>query len=737
MQQGSTRHSLPKVTQAQKDLNLDITTLFDDQKPIEASGQPPPQEEQREKAKTPLPGKGFRITGVGLGIAAAAFFAGRLSTKLSQPKPGAATANRTADGAEIRDILLTPEEAIQRAKAGDFKPEVYEQQNLAGNSFRYSFERKDPGAAPSEVALRGIENGETRVHFISQLRELKFNVKEKSFPLGGDQDKRQWIQTFTSLALYVAIFGLVTYSMRKALGGTDKVIQHIDTPEERFKNIGGLAHVCSELEELREKIKLVKQGADNVKLPRGILLSGAPGTGKTLIARALAGEADGPFVSVNVGEMGSMFVGVLPKRVANSFREARRGRDLETRKLRKQKGATGKEQGVCILYLDEFDSIGISRAGEDNFGMSGDSVSREYRNTVNVLLAEMDNVAKERNQNLIVVASTNQAELLDPALLRPGRFSRILEVPLPRTSEQRLDILQKLLANTKSLEGVTLEDPETLKSIAKITAGKTGDHLRAILEEAADLAHREDRTVLHDVDLYEAFQRQLLGRVEESNMPPAKKRLVAYHEHGHAAIALARGISALVVSTLPRGGTAGRVVLDMDATATPPLSLQDLSDALLVSAGGRAAEIEMLGRGAMTDGARADLETIRSVCFHILSNGMFRSAYALNLDGIEPKDLPPSHQEMIDSIVDKAVATARSVIAVIGNERMELLVRDSLRLGRELIGSDAAKFYIERIPSEIRTKIAAITEEFANWLCSEPTAQTQIPMTHTPDKITA
>jgi cell division protease FtsH len=346
-------------------------------------------------------------------------------------------------------------------------------------------------------------------------------------------------------------------------------------PAVRFSDVAGMDEVKEALTEtvefLRNPERFRRLGG---RPPRGVLLTGAPGTGKTLLARAVATEAGVPFLSASGSGFQEMFVGVGASRVRSLFAQARR-------------------QTSCIIFIDEIDAVGRAR------GRSGDSAALDHDQTLNQLLVEMDGF--DPSLGLVVIASTNRVEVLDPALLRPGRFDRQIMVPLPdlRGRQEILEVHARPLV---------LEDGLDLGQIAKVTPGFSGAELANLLNEAAILAAREGARAVDFEHVDKARDKVLMGAERKSLLlQPDERRATAIHEAGHVAVALAAKYADPVhkVSILPRGRSLGVTQSLPERDRLLPTK-EFLEDQICVLMGGRAAEIVMLG--TMTAGAADDIQ---------------------------------------------------------------------------------------------------------------------------------
>jgi cell division protease FtsH len=344
-----------------------------------------------------------------------------------------------------------------------------------------------------------------------------------------------------------------------------------------FKDVAGNDESKQDLEEVVEFLKYPKKFEGvGAKIPKGVLLIGPPGTGKTMLARAVAGEANVPFFSISGSEFVEMFVGVGASRVRDLFNKA-------------------KKNAPCIIFIDEIDAVGRRRGS----GMGGGHDEREQ--TLNQILVEMDGF--EQGQNVIVLAATNRADVLDPALLRPGRFDRRVNIDLP-DRKAREAILKVHFKDKPVSKDVDLD------SLAAKTAGSSGADLANIANEAAIMAARHNRKVIENEDVVSAFEKVAIGPERKSKvMSEKEKELTAYHEAGHAVVGHVLPDSDMVhkVTIIPRGPTGG-VTWFIPPEDKSYHSIIEYKDVLARMLGGRIAEELIYGGDRVTTGAGSDLQ---------------------------------------------------------------------------------------------------------------------------------
>lgn len=384
----------------------------------------------------------------------------------------------------------------------------------------------------------------------------------------------------------VLIGGLIFFMLRQAQGSNNQAMAFGksrarlfsgDKPSITFEDVAGAEEAKEELAEvvefLKEPEKFIQLGA---RIPKGVLLVGSPGTGKTLLAKAVAGEAGVPFFSISGSEFVEMFVGVGASRVRDLFSQAKR-------------------HSPCIIFIDEIDAVGRQRGA----GLGGSHDEREQ--TLNQILVEMDGF--DTDTNIIVVAATNRPDILDPALLRPGRFDR--RVVLDRPDVKGREAILKV-----HVRGKPLAADVDLSTISKVTPGFVGADIENMVNEAAILAARKNKKTINDRDFQDAIERILLGPERKSRViSKHEQRITAYHEAGHAIAGylLPNSDPVRKVTIIPRGMTGGSTLFIPEHEVNY-ITRSRLKDQVVVTLAGRAAEEIVFGE--ITTGAASDLEQV-------------------------------------------------------------------------------------------------------------------------------
>ncbi len=395
--------------------------------------------------------------------------------------------------------------------------------------------------------------------------------------------------------IFLAIIGMVfqMVNQRKNINDfTQSQAQEINEIDVKFDDVAGLKNAKQDLQEIVDFLKnperFNKLGA---KVPKGALLVGAPGCGKTLLAKAVAGEAGVPFFSCSASEMVQMFVGVGAARVRSLFEKA-------------------NKRAPAIIFIDEIDAIARARTGLNSLGSND-----EREQTINQLLTEMDGF--KTNTGVIVLAATNRVDVLDPAILRPGRFDRQIQVELPDFKD-RIEILKVHTRNKPLIENFNVE------SIAKMTIGFSGADLANLANEAAIWAARNQKDDISEEDFHSALDKITLGERRDIIVSEQKKLITAYHEAGHALVALITGLydNIRTVSIVPRGKTGGVTIFEPkeDDVDSGLLTKEYLEKQLAVALGGRVAEEIVFGSEQITTGASADITMVQNIARHMVTH---------------------------------------------------------------------------------------------------------------------
>jgi cell division protease FtsH len=469
-----------------------------------------------------------------------------------------------------------------------------------------------------------------------------------------DSNSSTWVNLGITLIPIILIIAFFYFMMRQAQGQGNQAMNFgksrarlygSDKKKVTFKEVAGADEAKQELQEIVEFLKYPsKFEALGAKIPKGVLLFGPPGTGKTLLARAVAGEAGVPFFSIAGSDFVEMFVGVGASRVRDLFMKA-------------------KKNAPCIIFIDEIDAVGRQRGT----GMGGGHDEREQ--TLNQILVEMDGF--EQGTNVIVMAATNRPDVLDPALLRPGRFDRRVTLDSP-DYRSRLAILEV------HSNGKPLDKSADLDEIAKKTPGFSGADLENLLNEAAILAARQDQKKINRKDLNSSVEKVLMGPERKTHvMNPKEKEITAFHEAGHAIVAhiLPNAHPVNKVSIISRG-RAGGFTWQLPEDDRHLTSVSDFKDDLAVMLGGRIAEKIIFGD--ITTGASNDLQKATQTARHmIMDNGMSKKlgnrVFGTGSDQVflgrelgEPRNYSEEIAGIIDeevsSLIDEAAKRAGEVI---------------------------------------------------------------------------
>ncbi len=488
---------------------------------------------------------------------------------------------------------------------------------------------------------------------------------------------------------YLLIFGLVIFMLRQmqqggnrafAFGKSKAKLLAGDTPKITFADVAGCDEAKQELEEiidfLKDPQKFQRLGG---RLPKGALLVGPPGTGKTLLAKAVAGEAGRPFFSMSGSDFVEMFVGVGASRVRDLFEQ-------------------GKAHAPCIIFIDEIDAVGRHRGA----GLGGGHDEREQ--TLNQLLVEMDGF--ESNDGVILLAATNRPDILDPALLRPGRFDRQIVVDMPDLKGRE----QILRVHTRK---IPLASDVNLEPIAKGTPGLAGAELANIVNEAALLAARRNKPQVDMQDLEDAKDKVMLGLERKSRVfSDEERRLVAYHEAGHALVALSvPGADPLhKVTIIPRGRSLGLTAY-LPEEELHKYTKQSILSRLAMAYGGRVAEQLVFGPDKVTPGAAQDIQQATNIARRMVTQFGMSDAIGpiavgdreqeifLGREIVQRREISDSTAQLVDEEVKRILTNAFTDATRILTERRPALDRlAAALLERETLDRDEVELVVAGKP---------------------------------------
>lgn len=537
----------------------------------------------------------------------------------------------------LKKIPITT--AVQEANAGK-----YEKITVTGNQL--------------DITKKGESKPSLKTYLEpnATLKDEGFNYSKVEInTTSASSGSSEWINLAGTIIPVVLIGAFLYFMLRSAQGQGNQALSFgksrarlygNEKDKVTFKEIAGSDEAKQDLEEVVEFLKYPKKFAGmGARIPKGVLLVGPPGTGKTLLSRAVAGEANVPFFSISGSEFVEMFVGVGASRVRDLFAKA-------------------KKNAPCIIFVDEIDAVGRRRGS----GMGGGHDEREQ--TLNQILVEMDGF--EQGENVIVLAATNRADVLDPALLRPGRFDRRVNIDLP--DRKAREAILKV-----HFEKKPLAKNVDLSSLAGKAAGSSGADLANIANESAIIAARNSHNEITQADVTEAFERVAIGPERKSKvMTEADKVTTAYHEAGHALVGHVLPDSDPVhkVTIIPRGGTGG-VTWFIPPEDRVFVSLVQFKDMLARGLGGRIAEEIILGEDKITTGAGSDLQSAAGLARDMiinqgmgakkLRNQVFHVDEGMMLDKlVHEREYSDETAKLIDdeveSLITEAANRARAVI---------------------------------------------------------------------------
>ncbi len=495
-------------------------------------------------------------------------------------------ANMGYDGAQKVEVPIS--EVIQRANDPDGNIAKI---TITGENLDITLKGNDKPTETSRKDGAGTLYDQGLINYCDGLAGDELVKCQGTYPvIEYKEDVNTWgivLDVALTVLPIIAIVVFLSWIMRQAQSANNQSMSfgksraRLYGPDKKkvmFKDVAGNESAKQDLTEIVDFLKSPKKYEKlGAKIPRGVLLAGEPGTGKTLMARAVAGEADVPFFSISGSEFAEMFVGVGASRVRDLFSKA-------------------KKNAPSIIFIDEIDAVAHKRDARGGAG-------REDEQTLNQILVEMDGF--DNDSGVIVMAATNRVDMLDKALLRPGRFDRHVNVTLPERKD-RLEILKV------HFKGKPVEENVDLEALAKKTAGSSGADLANIANEAAITAAREGHKAISNADVVEAFERVAIGPERKSKVMNEKERkITAYHEAGHAVVGHVLPDSDPVhkVTIIPRGSTGG-VTWFLPPEDRSYKSIYELKDILARAMGGRVAEKLVFGKDAVTTGASSDLKNV-------------------------------------------------------------------------------------------------------------------------------
>ncbi|MEO8580630.1 MAG: ATP-dependent zinc metalloprotease FtsH [Gemmatimonadales bacterium] len=597
-------------------------------------------------------------------------------------------------------VILVPVAIIQfSGKGAEAAPEIaytpdYDQQLQRGNIEKVTISggRFVAGDFKQKVSIKGrlVQKFKVLLPMENSSDEVK-RLTDHNVQIQAEEPRASFTTILIGLFPYLLIIGIWFFLFRSMQAGGAKAFSFGkskaklltgDTPKVTFDDVAGADEAKVELQEiiefLKDPAKFTKLGG---RLPKGALLVGPPGTGKTLLARAVAGEAGRPFFSMSGSDFVEMFVGVGASRVRDLFEQ-------------------GKAHAPCIIFIDEIDAVGRHRGA----GLGGGHDEREQ--TLNQLLVEMDGF--ESNEGVILIAATNRPDVLDPALMRPGRFDRQIVVDLPDL-RGREGILRVHIRNKPMAEDVEIT------TLARGTPGMAGADLANLVNEAALLAARRNHDKVYMADLEDAKDKVMMGAERKSMvMKDEERKLTSYHESGHAICAIkVRGNDPLhKVTIVPRGRTLG-VAWTLPEDDRVSVTREQLEANLVKAYGGRVAEELVFGRDRVTTGAASDIQQATGLARRYVSQWGLSDEIGPILVGDNEQELFLGREiqtrrevsertaQLVDSEVSRVIKEAYSRATQVLQENMDLLhtVATAL-LDRETLTGDevAALARGEKLP---------------------------------------
>ena len=637
------------------------------------------------------------------------------------------------------DMLDSPMEAVYLAKTGQVAhaPDALKVITGPGNEkLLYEIKLKNGATVGLSVPHDAMEND-------NFLRELKGeHIKPKAVP---PEESTLWNLTnrvMQEVVPLIVVMGIVKMmrgmgnamsgsNLPPGLGGSSSTRnvskdkkQTADEKPVTFADVRGYPEVIRELKRVKERYLLgnLHRGDSKIKVKpiKGLLLEGPPGTGKSMMAKALAHEANVPFFYASGSQFVEMYVGVGAARVRQLFASAK---------------AAADKTGGAIIFIDELDAVGGKRNEDSHRG--GNS---EHTQTLNELLQQMSGFNDD--PRIMVLAATNRKDHLDDALQRSGRFDKSIKVDLPHDPEQRKDILDKYLAEHPTAKKLDRD------VMAEFTAGKSGADLANLVNQMAEVAvdriseaqhnpakkHLLNDPEFHKLqtkDFMDAVRNMEMGIKRESRGTHDERKTVAVHEVlGHGLVARAAKTPLHIVSMQPRGDALGHVITDPRVNSKKLPTLEGMLKDLVISMGGRASEREMLGAEKITPGASGDIAQSKAKIRQMLATRMLNQASGADIDGYSA--LNEHDRKLADSLLKNAERTAEEVIRSVPREKLWKLVENAMNLEDELEGDDANAFYEDLIDTVGADKLYEPIHRFIQNTVEPKTAEPKPPRKNQP-----
>ncbi len=586
-------------------------------------------------------------------------------------------------------------EIINKKVAKVYLTDEAKQKQIHASKSKDNFLKPGPNDPSYQFEFGDLQNFENSINTIKQ--ENNLNTK-----IVWDTESNLWAEFLPSIIFFAVIIGIWIYIMRRmsagAGGGAGGQIFNIGKSRAKlfdektdvktsFKDVAGLEGAKEEVQEIVDFLKNPdKYTALGGKIPKGALLVGPPGTGKTLLAKAVAGEAKVPFFSLSGSDFVEMFVGVGASRVRDLFKQA-------------------KEKSPSIIFIDEIDAIGRAR-GKNNFSGSND----ERENTLNQLLTEMDGFGT--NTNVIVVAATNRADVLDKALMRAGRFDRQIYVDLPDVRERK-EIFEVHLRPIKK------DDTVDMDFLAKQTPGFSGADIANVCNEAALIAARKEKSAVGRQDFLDAVDR-IIGGLEKKNkiITPDEKKAIAYHEAGHATVSwmLEHAAPLVKVTIVPRGQSLGSAwYLPEERLIVRP---EQMLDEMCATMGGRAAErviFDKISTGALSDLEKVTKQARAMVTIYGLNDKIGNLTY-YDSSGQSDYNFSKPYSEKTAEMIDKEISEIieeqyQRAIKILQDNKDKLTELATELLEKEVIFKESLERIFGKRPFEKAPEVPLITKK--------------------------